>query len=51
MPQVDLELSDLKLIFEALIHSTPKMSHYPEPNERHEKAIEVVRAAIEKIDG
>lgn len=37
----------LELILEALEHSEPKMKHYSEPVERHERAINAVRLELE----
>lgn len=39
-------LTALRAAEEALMHSKPTHGHYPEPVERHAKALELVRAAI-----
>ncbi len=38
----------LAAALEALEHSKPKMSHYPEPEKRHADAIRLVRLAIKE---
>lgn len=39
----------LRLALEALESSKPTHSHYPEPKERHEKAIKSIKKQLEKI--
>ena len=44
-------LNALLLAAVALEHGKPQLAHYPEPVERHNQALELVRAAIAKADG
>ena len=42
-------LTALQLAQEALEHSEPVMKHYPEPVERHAKALAAVREAMKDM--
>jgi hypothetical protein len=42
-----MDVAKLKLILEALQQSEPKAKHYPEPVERHARAIQAVTELLE----
>ena len=51
MTQADVDELVSKALQSALValeNSKPKMSHYPEPEQRHAQAIELVRRAIKE---